>query len=354
MSRRATEGHPPAPSRALRRAGVALALLSALGVGGCVLGEGWGARALQERLAASDGLRVGSVAPLREGRRVGLRLSDLRGEGGWALPELTLWAAPWAPATVHATLPERMTLPLAAPAPLTARAPEATLRVSPFSGLALAETTARLEAATLGGAALADRVALRFGAGAEGVPVPEGAAPYRLDLTLARLRLAPLLTAAGAVAPGGDLAQPLSVEGAAGVGLSAPLAPGSGGGPVRLTGLTSDGVTLRLGARTARLAARIAADAEGRARGTAVFDTDDLKGLLTLAAEAGAIPPGAVTLAGTMLTGGPAPAETPDWVPPPAPGQQRVMLVLSEGRMRLGALPLGPAPLMPVLGGAAE
>ena len=316
-------------------------------------GETWLAREAARRIEADPRIESAAVTPLREIDRVGLHLAEVGVEtpqGTAQLPALDLWAAPTSPNEFHATLPPQMTVPLGGqPRQVAAQNAVLTLRVSPGNDMAISRAAAASGAVTVDGAALLTALDLDARLAPMGADAPRAArASYVLS------------GRAEGLTPGGVIAMPpaiagagaMSAEGTGRVYLTAPLKPQQAE-PPQVVGLASDGVTLQLGDRTARLTGHLAADDEGRAQGAVFVYTADPRGWLDLAAAAGAIPQGAVALAGTALDA--AAALQPD-LPPgtpvpaePAKGELRIPLIFRDGQSFMGPIPLGTAPLLPRL-----
>lgn len=107
------------------------------------------------------------------------------------------------------------------------------------------------------------------------------------------------------------------------------------GPPPALQTLVVKDLNLTWGKLTFRASGQIVADAQGRAEGRLDIRADDWRGLIALAVNAGLIDPGVaptVENMGTMITGGADMLDLP--------------LTFSDGRMALGLLPLGAAPML--------
>lgn len=89
------------------------------------------------------------------------------------------------------------------------------------------------------------------------------------------------------------------------------------------------------------------ADAEGRAEGELTLSTTDLKPLLQAAANAGLIPKQAVVLAETVAKSLGNRAGAPEPAADATGPELRLPLKFADGKMHLGPLPLGPAPIFP-------
>lgn len=331
---------------------VILILLIGGGLAGAWLGgETWLARKAQRMIAEDPRVEAGSVTPLREIGRIGLGLTGVEmetPEGPAELPSVELWAAATSPNEFHAALPAQMTLPLAGqPRAVTAEDAVLSLRVSPGSEMAISRMAAVSGPVTVDGRPLLSVQDAEAQLVAMGAAAPRAArAAYQLqwrwqDLTPSVLLPMPV--------PGA--AQALSSEGTARVFLTAPLRQADGAAVPELVGLTSDGLTLALGGQSLRLAGTVTADEEGRAEGAAFVYTADPRALMELLGEFGLIPQATVALAGTALEQvAQAEVELPPGIPAPpeaARGEQRIPLIFREGRMFLGPIAIGDAPLFP-------
>lgn len=118
--------------------------------------------------------------------------------------------------------------------------------------------------------------------------------------------------------------------------LSAPLALGSADRPVRVDGLTLDTANLRWGSVTLTASGSLRSDPMGRAEGRIDLVIRDWRPLLPLLSQA--IPGSTPTTLDSLMTGLAGATGTPDSLSLP--------LTFAEGQMRLGPLPLGPAPAL--------
>lgn len=315
-------------------------------------GETWLARTAAQAIADDPRMAAASVTPLRQIDRIGLRLADVElttDDGAATLPMLDLWAAPTSPTEFHASLPPQMTLPLAGqPRRIAASAAEASLRLSPGSGMAVSRAAAVSGPVTVDGAALLSRLEANAVLAPMGAGSPQAArASYAVTVDLADLTPAALIPGL----PAALVAEKLSAEGRAQVFLTGPLRQDAAGAPPALVGLASDGLVLRVGDREMRVAGSLHEGTEGRAEGALFIDTADPRVWVQLAADLGAISPSVVPLAGTALqTAAASPADLPPGViAPPAPqaGWVRLPLIFRGGRVFLGPLGLGDAPMFP-------
>lgn len=314
-------------------------------------GETWLARQAQEMIAGDPRINAASVTPLREIDRIGLNLTDVEiatPAGQAVLPLLELWAVPTLPTRFHAALPPAMTLPLFGRGlAVTAEDAVLSLRVSPGSGMAISQMTAGSGPVTVEGRPLLSALDAQAKLVAMGALAPRTArAAYDISGDLRDLTgtgLLPLPPALGG--------QAISVQGGVRVFLTAPFRQSEDAAPPQLVGLTSDGVTLALGEQSLRLAGTVSAGPDGRAQGAAFIYTADPRALTDLLGELGLIPQLMAPLAGTAMEQvAQTEIELPPGIPaPPAPaqGESRIPLVFRDGRMFLGPIAIGDAPMFP-------
>lgn len=313
------------------------------------------ARKAAALIAADPLMAAASVRELREPRRVGLRVDQLSlatAEGDVALPWLELWVPPLRPNEVHATLPPEAEVVIRGnPVTLTSAGAAVSARFSPAHGFALSRARIRAERVALDGQPLAERLDLQMQLSGFGADAPRAAgAAYDITADIARLMLAPLTAG-----------MPSDAAGLSGRGrLWLDRAPARGGSttPPRLVGLRMDGMEVRLGDLRAHVWGRVVAAADGRAEGELLVDTADAEAFVARAAEWGLLPPATVPLAAALLAGLAAtPATQPDGadaaaaaarVPPKPAGQLRIPLGFRAGKLWLGPVPLGAAPVFPV------
>lgn len=335
-----------------------LGVLILLAVGGAWLGgESWIARQVADQMAARSNLRAEAVLPLREPGRLGLELVQPGHEGrlaGLSMPWLRLWLSPLSPTEVRAALPDDLTITQAGrDHALRQVGAAASLKILPFDRASVGRVTIHAGQVSLDGAPLAERLDLAarlVGLGADAPATARSAYEARLEVSGFRARaLQPLGL------PSSGLSSPVSVNGPLQIWLDAvpdlPMLAGDAPAP-RLVGLRSEGIDLLVGGVEARAAGRLWQDADGRAEGRLAIYSRDGDGLLRRAVEAGLIPPNAETLASAMLAGlgrMPFPDDTTgtEMLAAPAEGELRLPLVMREGRLFIGTIEIGPAPLFP-------
>lgn len=333
----------------MRRLFASLVVL-ALILGGLWLGgESLLAQQLRRIAAQEPMAELGAVQELREPGRIGVRALALAWQtdsGRIELPQAEIWLTPLRPTTLRLALPPQATLDSGS-GPLELGLADATarMRVQPLNGMGMASAGIETGMLTLQGAELAKGLQADAELAAlEAEAPPDAAAAYDLNLRLDDLEPGLVATL--------PLPGRLSLTATGRVWLDAlprpaTLAPDLAPLPV---GLQLDHAELRLGAVQARILGRIDADAQGRARGRVALYTADAGPLLQAAATAGLIPPKVVTLAGTMLkniSDLPLPEDAGFRFPPPAEGELRLPLSFADGKMSLGPMVLGPAPLFP-------
>lgn len=329
-----------------------LPVLALTAVAGTWLGgETLLARRAAEVVASDPRIEAAAIAPLRRIDRIGLQLQGVAvqtPEGVAELPELSLWAEPARPNRFHATLPAAMILPIGG-APRETKTEDAglSLRISPLNAMSITEMAAVSGPVTVAGAPAAERISLQAEMVKLGHEAPPGArAAYRVTADLRGLTAAAVQPAL-VVLPGAA-----GVQGAMRVYLDRPLRAGAEQEQPQIEGLGIEGVTVTLGDLSARLLGHLRRDESGFAEGQLYLYTRDAQAWLEMAAAAGALPAGVVPLAGTMLANlADQPSEAPSGETaapeePPAPeaGELRLPVVMQDGRMSVGGLPVGPAP----------
>lgn len=322
------------------------------------LAEQWAADRAREMVAQHPDLQAGAVAPLRRPGRVGLRLDQpgLRLPGGLHLQDMSLH-----PAALELWLPFRAPLTgIAAPAgegwlelagqrlDYRLERAQARVRLSPFAGLALASLRLESGAVVLDDHALLQRLELDAArTGLDLAPAGAGAA-YELALRLERFRPQALPSSAHLPA-----LSDLSLRGQGRLWLDRAPSPHQGQA-VQVVGLQVGPLQLDLGeGLSALLVGRLVRGANGLTEGRVALYTSDGPGFLDAAIDAGLIDTNARLLAEAMLRRvstlpmpAPASADGLDF-PAPAPGETRIPLILRDGRLFLGDMPLGPAPAFP-------
>gem|GEM_PF-1228131 len=347
---------------------IALAVLALLLGGAWFGGEALLAGALRDRLTADAPLAAQSVQPLRSAGRFGLRLGPIEmSDEGQTL------TAPGLVVYTSLSAPDRLTVDV--PESLRIEAPERTVdlgfgggqvhaAVSPLRGMALREVGVAADGMTVDGAPLFQTLQATATLSHMGGGAPAGSqASYALTLLLDGLHLR-------------NVAETLRVEGPGQIWLDRlpdrSLAQQEGPPPA-LTGAQTPGLRITLGDdATARIIGRIEADSDGFASGQAALYTAHAQAFIDLAVQTGMIPPQSAVLVRTLLIGlsdthaelteasaaeaagttAGTPAATPaspatlprDPLPPPAEGEIRLLLTLSDGQMRLGPVPIGAAP----------
>lgn len=342
---------------------IALLLFLVLAVGALWLGgESYAARQLRTMSQAGLGFQAASVAPLRQPARIGADLQQVAVDtviGQIQLPQVQLFVKPTSPWTIRLELPTQGSLDLGrGPQPLGLTNPQAQARVLPTSGFV--PGTARVSSGpmTLAGLPLAEELTLDGAMVALGHDAPQDSvSAYDFDLSLTGVQPAALPQLALAL-------QALGVDGNAALTGQARLWVDRPATPTALaqmqaqpTGLRVDQAQLSLGPISARVSGFVRPDADGRALGAVAIYTRDATPMLQAAANAGLIPSGAVKLAGTMLRSlsatelpGEADAEGQARYPitwaKAQEGELRLPIIFVNGRMTLGPIPLGQAPLM--------
>lgn len=311
------------------------------------------ARKVGQIIADDPRIAVQSVAAKREWWRFGLDLTGVRidtDQGPAGFPKLQVWAAASRMNEFHLTLPPQMTLPIAGRTrEVTAHEIALSLRISPFSGMAMTRAVATSGPVSIDGQQILDALLAQMQMVGLGPDAPRDArVAYAVALHAAGMNPTPVDPRMAA------LPTPIGLDGRARLWMTRPINSGAASGmAAQVDGASSDGITITLGDLTARLMGRVEADAQGFASGTLDIYTADARGFLDVAAQAGTIPTGSVMLADTLITGlGTEPAmdaaQQDDTgtagAPPARAGELRLPIILRDGRATLRGIPLGPAP----------
>lgn len=331
------------------RAIIGIGLCAAAVAGLWAVGETLASRRVAELIAGDPALQASSVQPLREPPAFGLRIEEpgfSDPAGGLSLPWAVLRMSPTAPTTAHLDLPDEGQVTIAGqPHALGLVDPHALIRLAPLKRLAPDHIDI-----------MADQVTL------DGAPVVEG-----LDLELRMTRLgpdAPLAARSAYDAHLGLGAVQTAVLSRMGLNLQGIPEPASLSGNILLwldgtpsvrgqatpavVGWQTEGLTVGAGALSLRVVGRITRDEDGLAEGQVAIYTSDAGQIIDQAAGMGLIPPSARMLLNAGL-GQLAKAQIdaelpgPDY-PEPQDGQMRLPVQMIDGQIRLGGIPIGPAP----------
>lgn len=268
-----------------------------------------------------------------------LALRDPASGAGYAAPFVQIFAMTWKPWHIIAALPptQVLTLPDGQGVTLTGTDLKASLRAAPALDLPLAE-------ARLAGRALSAASDAGWTLGAESLALAlrqaDGPADYALGLEATRIAPDPALIAALAAAtPPSDLPAVIDrLHADATLTLSAPLDRHAGQARPRLLALDLRGAGLDWGALSISAAGRIAPDDRGFAAGRieiAIRGRDRLPALLV---ALGLVKPEIAPTIARVLDSAAAAGADPEVLTLP--------LLLQDGWISLGPLPLGPAPLL--------
>lgn len=336
---------------------VSLLVLVMLVFGGALMAEGWLAGRVAALAERDPRVTLATSEPLREGTRLGIRLTGLAvqtaPDAAVRLPSLDLWARPLSPTDFHATLPETVDVdtPNGALA-LDIQDGQLRLRLAPLNGMAVSDAGVSLAALSLAGRPAADALSVAATLTGLGSDAPmEARAAYDVAVQAARIDPAALvLPGVGALPP---LPESLSASGSFRLWLDA--APGQEmwrnppPAPPQLVGLRLDGVRIGAEDMNARFFGRLTRGADGLAQGRIAVLTADAAGFLAFAADSGLIPRAGRFLGMGLVAGiaaQPLPEPVSDW---PQPENNEVLLpvILRDGQVFLGELPVGPAPHFP-------
>lgn len=274
-----------------------------------------------------------------------LRYRDPSGRFGFEGPVVWLYAMSWKPWHVILGLPERQKLFLDGEVlELEGRALQASLRAAPSLDLPLSEARVSGEAVTLRGASVGLLQAAGISLGlreASGLTDAPGHA-YQLGLNAGGLRPDPALTAAIAAVILPDAPEePLPAEITQAhldliLSLTAPLDRHAGQSEPQISALDLRDLSLIWGAMEISAKGTLLPDAQGYASGRIEVTAKNWQYLPVLMVASGRVEPRMAPLLQNMLRALARDAGTPD--------QITVPLVLKDGWMNFGPLPLAEAP----------
>ena len=344
----------------MRRAIIVVTVLLALLLGALWFGgEIMAANRLQAEIEARPDLTADSVQPLRAPPALGVTVEAPRigsGAQGIGAERAQVLVNPLSPLTLRLDLPEALTLTLGGhDHALTGQDIDGVLAFSPLHGRTVKRAEMRGSDLALDGQPLARAADLRVELNRLGFGAPRAArAAYRVSASLDEVTpqaLSPLVpTLAG-------LGGAISVQGGAVLWLDAPVRPDSARMPM-VIGAQTEGIDLLLGGQALRVIGRIAPDAAGLAEGQVALYARDAGAVLDVLAAAGLLPTGARPLVEAGLSrlaraDIEAPSDQGPAMPPPAEGELRLLLTMADGRMSIGPVPIGPAPMLMPAGQAA-
>lgn len=350
----------PVPSHLKGDKGKLRKLITLLAVGVVLLAVAWlavqtiMARQITALAEAGTGFGVGSIRQLHDPRRIGVHLTDPRLDlpaARIALPEAVLSLVPLSPTTVRLDLPQVATLDLGSgPHQLGLSATEARIRLQPLSGLAPGMARITAGPMTLDGQPVASALTLSADLAArDGIWPGNAQTAYDLNWSLSGFDPSVLPRLPG-LAQLVHLKGPIALEGAGRVWLDkTPTLNALETPPTPLpVGVRIDSMNLRINQITLRVMGMIGSDETGRANGALALYTSDPDALLQTAADAGIIAPMVLRLGQGVIRKVSAlkidPGQTGMVFPEPDKGELRLPLTFTDGQMRLGPIPLGPAP----------
>jgi hypothetical protein len=298
--------------------------------------------AAQGLVAEKSGLAVRGFPNRFDLQVDGLRLADPAAGTAWEAPFVQVFAMTWKPWHIIAALPPEQVVTLPDQAvTLRAEGLRASLRARPATDLPLAavivESGAVTATSTAGWTAGAARAVASISADEEVPGAGDAPNAYVLSLDAADLTPDPAATQA-ILAEAGLPPRIGTLRVLATATTTAPLDRFAGDSRPRLAALKLTDLTVLWGDLTVTAAGDIAPDDAGLAAGRIDFSVTNWQPLVPAMVAAGAIKPELAQTVQTMLT-----ALARDT------GDENVLklpLVLQDGRMSLGPLPLGPAPLM--------
>lgn len=339
----------------MRGAVIGVGVLLAALAGGWLGAETMAADRVATAVALDPALEAASVRPLRDPRAIGVGLSEV----AWrdpalevALPWARLSLSPAAPLTARLELPETGRITQGGRAMrLDWRAPVARLSLAPLSRMAPDRLELGARDVALDGQPLAEALSLQGRLVPIGADAPrEARAAYAVQLSLSGVAPGGLALLGLDPGPlhGPLLPGPYALGGSLRIWLDGtPSVAGAAAAP-RMVGWQAEGLELRAGPLSLRLTGRLARDAQGLAEGQLALYSADSDALIGAAADLGLIPAQARLLLRAGLTQlAQAPLDQtlpgPDF-PDSAEGELRLPVILRDGQVILGGVPVGPAP----------
>lgn len=266
----------------------------------------------------------------------GINYADATAGIGWQAPFAQVFAMTWKPWHIIAVLPPEQVVTLPGETvTLASEGLRASLRARPATDLPLAmaivESGSFLARSSAGWTTGADRAVLSLGAAGG------GANDYDLSLDIAGLAPDPGLLAQ--LVPDGSLPATLqTIRLRATLTLTAPLDRHAGQTRPRLMALNLIDTLIGWGALSATASGQIAPDDKGLAAGRIEITVTNWRRIIPVLVASGAVRPELAQTVETMLAS--LAQQTGD------PEVLNLPLVLENGWMALGPVPLGPAPLL--------
>ena len=331
------------------RAIIGIGLCAAAVAGLWAGGETLASRRLAELIAGDPALQATSVQPLREPPEFGLRIEQpgfSDPAGGLTLPWAIVRMSPGTPTTAHLDLPDEGQVTIAGQThALGLEGPHAMIRLAPLKRLAPDHIDIMADQVTLDGAPVIEGLEVELQMTRLGSDAPLAArAAYDAHLGLAAVQTA-VLSRMGLNLQG--IPEPASVSGSILLWLDGTPAIRGQATPA-IVGWQTEGLVVGAGALSLRVVGRVVRDKDGLAEGQVAIYTTDAGQIIDQASDMGLIPPSTRMLLNAGL-GQLAKAQInaelpgPDY-PEPQDGQMRLPVQMIDGQIRLGGIPIGPAP----------
>lgn len=273
----------------------------------------------------------------------GINLLDPQTGLGWQAPFAQVFAMTWKPWHIIAALPPEQVISTPSEAiTLTSEGMKASLRARPTTDLPLAaaivESGPFTATSTKGWTVGAHRSVASIKAATDGPDaVPPAANTYILSLAIEQLApdpaaIAAIVTEAGLPPVIDDIRLLASTE------LTAPLDRHAGDARILPVALTLDSLLLQWGELKITATGKLAPDTAGFAAGRIEIEVTNWQKLVPALVAAGAIKPEISKTVENMMAAMAKQTGDPDVL--------KLPLILNEGRMSLGPLPLGEAPML--------
>lgn len=335
----------------MRGALIGLVLLVGMGVGGWLGAEHLLAGRVRAAIDADPALQATQVQPLRDPRQFGLTLTEPQFRDpamGLSLAWARLSVSPGAPLTGRLDLPDRAQITIQGrQMQLELTQPVARLALAPMNRMAPRRLDLGARDLMLDGLPLAEGVSLRMQLAPLGAQSPRAArAAYDADLSLQGVQTAALARLGLDL---GGLRGSMAAQGPLRLWLDGTPSLTGGRAPA-LVGWETPGLDLSVEDIGLRIVGRLSRDDQGRAEGQVALYSADADAMIAMAVGLGLIPAQAQLLLRAGLSqlsqaDLDATLPGPDF-PDAAPGELRLPIVMRDGRLLLGGVPIGPAPAL--------
>jgi hypothetical protein len=331
------------------RAFIGIGLCAAAVVGIWAGGETFASKRLGQLIENNPATQASDVLPLRQPPEFGLRLQDIAVSdpaGSLSLPWAEIVISPMRPTTAQLRVSDQGQLTLGGQEyDLGLSEFYSKIRLAPMKRLAPDHIDLMADTVTLDGNVVIQGMDLELQMDQLGVTAPMAArSVYDAHINLGAVQTQILSQIGFDLGP---IPDPVTMQG--GVRLWLDGTPSvTGDAPPDVVGWQTSGLTIGAGAMSLRLVGRVVKGQDGLAEGQLAIYTADATAIIDQASQLGLIPPQVRMLLGAGLgqlskTAIDPDIEGPDF-PEPSDGQLRLPVVLKNGQIFLGGLPIGTAP----------